>query len=123
MCESEYSMTARPPINGLFKAFADETRLRILHLLSRGELCVCDIHDTLKLPQSKVSRHLACLRRAGLVRLRKNGLWKHYSLTAPQGHFHRSLVRCLHRCFDEVDILKRDRAALKKRLQEKRCQK
>jgi ArsR family transcriptional regulator len=102
----------------MFKAFADETRLRILHLLTRGELCVCDIHDTLKLPQTRVSRHLAYLRAASLVRVRKEGLWKHYSLAPAQGKFQKSLIRCLKGCFDEVDVLQRDLAALK---QKKRC--
>ncbi len=107
-------------IDRMFKAFADETRLRILHLLSQGELCVCDIIDTLKLPQSKVSRHLAYLRRAGLVRDRKEGLWRHYALTQPDGQFHKGLVSCLKSCFHEVDSLQRDMSALRKR-QEKKC--
>jgi ArsR family transcriptional regulator len=114
-------MKPKPRIDRMFSAFADETRLRILHLLTRGELCVCDIHDTLRLPQSKVSRHLAYLRESGLVRVRKNGLWKHYSLSPAAGKFHRSLIRCLKGCFDEVDILKHDLAALKQRLKEKSC--
>ena len=105
----------------MFTAFADETRLRILHLLTRGELCVCDIHDTLRLPQSKVSRHLAYLRQSGLVEVRKAGLWKHYRLVPANGKFHRSLMHCLKGCFDEVDILRRDLAALKKRLKAKGC--
>ena len=75
----------------------------------------------MKLPQSKVSRHLAYLRRAGLVRYRKDGLWKHYSLTAPHRNFHRVLVGCLQSCFDEVDILKRDLAALKRGMKKKSC--
>src|SRR6267142_1964756 len=64
----------------LFKALADATRLRILRLLMAGEVCVCDIHDALKIPQAKASRHLAYLRRAGLVTTRREGLWIHYSL-------------------------------------------
>ena len=63
-----------------FKALADTTRLRILGLLLAGEVCVCDIHDSLGLPQPKVSRHLAYLRRAGLVEGRRDGLWVHYRL-------------------------------------------
>ena len=59
----------------LFKALADDTRLRILALLQAGEICVCDIHGTLGLPQPTVSRHLAYLRKAGLVQGRKDGLW------------------------------------------------
>lgn len=62
----------------LFKALADRTRLRILGLLAAGEVCVCDLHDSLGEPQPKVSRHLAYLRRAGLVSARKDGLWVHY---------------------------------------------
>ncbi|MBI4349013.1 MAG: metalloregulator ArsR/SmtB family transcription factor [Elusimicrobia bacterium] len=100
---------ASRPVNLLFKAFADETRLRILHLLTRrDELCVCDLMELLGLPQSKVSRHLAYLRGAGLVRDRKEGLWCYYSLAKPQGAFHKSLIGCLGGCFGEVESLKRD---------------
>ncbi len=64
----------------VFKALADSTRLRILGLLLTGEVCVCHIHESLKIPQPKASRHLAYLRRSGLVDARKEGLWVHYSL-------------------------------------------
>jgi ArsR family transcriptional regulator, arsenate/arsenite/antimonite-responsive transcriptional repressor len=67
-------------IEGLFKALADATRLRILGLLLTGEVCVCDIHESLKIPQPKASRHLAYLRQAGLVDTRRDGLWIHYRL-------------------------------------------
>lgn len=67
-------------MEGLFKALADETRLRILGLLMAGEVCVCHIHDSLKISQPKASRHLAYLRRAGLVATRRDGLWVHYRL-------------------------------------------
>src|SRR4051794_21557847 len=67
-------------MEALFKALADETRLRILGLLLTGEVCVCDIHESLKIPQSKASRHLAYLRRSGLVDTRRSGLWIHYRL-------------------------------------------
>jgi len=67
----------------VFKALADQTRLRILALLAGGEVCVCDIHETLGIPQPKTSRHLAYLRRAGLVADRRDGLWVHYRLADP----------------------------------------
>ena len=67
-------------MESLFKALADATRLRILGLLLTGEVCVCDIHESLKIPQPKASRHLAYLRRAGLVETRRDGLWIHYRL-------------------------------------------
>ena len=108
-------MAQRPPIDRMFKAFADETRLRILHLLTRGELCVCDLTSVLRLPQSKISRHLAYLRRSGLVLGRRDGLWKYYSLAKTSGRFHEGLIGCLRGCFSEVDILQKDLAALRKR--------
>lgn len=62
------------------KALADKTRLRILALLGSNEVCVCHIHDSLGLPQPTVSRHLAYLRRIGLVATRRDGVWMHYTL-------------------------------------------
>src|SRR5437870_11852955 len=64
----------------VLKALADTTRLRILGLLLTGEVCVCHIHESLRISQPKASRHLAYLRRAGLVDARKQGLWVHYRL-------------------------------------------
>ena len=64
----------------LFQALGDATRLRILGLLLTGEVCVCDIHESLGISQPKASRHLAYLRRAGLVTARREGLWMHYRL-------------------------------------------
>jgi ArsR family transcriptional regulator len=68
-------------LEGLFKALADRTRLRILALLGNNEVCVCHIHDTLGLPQPTVSRHLAYLRRSGLVAARRDGVWMHYQIS------------------------------------------
>ncbi len=64
----------------MYAALADATRLRILGVLADGEICVCHIHEALRLPQPTVSRHLAHLRRAGLVKTRREGLWIHYRL-------------------------------------------
>src|SRR6187397_3227723 len=74
---------ARPrgeQLESLFKALADKTRLRILALLGNNEVCVCHIHDSLGLPQPTVSRHLAYLRRVGLVDARRDGVWMHYQV-------------------------------------------
>jgi ArsR family transcriptional regulator len=69
----------------VYKALADETRLRILALLlAEGELCVCDIIAALKLPQSTISRHLAILRKSGWVNDRRCGLWIYYSIQENQ---------------------------------------
>jgi ArsR family transcriptional regulator len=62
----------------LFERLADPTRLRLLNLLACGETCVCELTDTLRVVQPKVSRHLRHLERAGLVEARRNGKWIHY---------------------------------------------
>ena len=87
MCQYEYmsrtatkSRAAVDQLESLFKALADKTRLRILALLGNNEVCVCHIHDSLGLPQPTVSRHLAYLRRAGLVDVRRDGVWMHYQV-------------------------------------------
>ena len=110
-----------PTKNGVdakFRAFSDETRLRILHLLQTGELCVGDIVSILRVPQPTASRHLAYLRKAELVRTRKKGQWIHYALAPARNTFHRKLLECLANCFEEVGSLKSDATRLK-RLREK----
>ncbi len=91
-----------------FRAFSDRTRLRILNLLRAGELCVCDLINVIGVPQAKISRHLAYLRRAGLVRARKQGLWSYYALMPAKGAFHVKLLECLACCFTDVPELKKD---------------
>ena len=86
----------------LFKALGDETRLRILNLLLRGELCVCDIMKILEMGQSKVSRHLAYLRNAGLVTDRREGLWMHYSLAQPKRGLHGSIIEWLTQAENDI---------------------
>jgi ArsR family transcriptional regulator, arsenate/arsenite/antimonite-responsive transcriptional repressor len=68
-------------LEDVFKALADKTRLRILALLGNNEVCVCHLHDSLGLPQPTVSRHLAYLRRSGLVAVRRDGVWMHYQVS------------------------------------------
>jgi ArsR family transcriptional regulator, arsenate/arsenite/antimonite-responsive transcriptional repressor len=76
----------------VYKALADETRLRILALLKDGEVCVCHIHGGLRMPQPTVSRHLAYLRRSGLVTARREGVWMHYRLTPPSSPIVREVL-------------------------------
>ena len=96
-----------------FKAFSDETRLRILHLLLKGELCICELMEVLDLPQSKVSRHTAYLKSVGLVDDRKEGLWVYYSLTGPRNRIHVCQLRCLAECAGDQEILRIDEARLR----------
>ena len=67
-------------LEGLFQSLGDRTRLRILGLLLTGEVCVCHIHESLRISQPKASRHLAYLRRSGLVDTRREGQWVYYRL-------------------------------------------
>jgi ArsR family transcriptional regulator, arsenate/arsenite/antimonite-responsive transcriptional repressor len=103
------------PVDRMFRAFSDPTRLRILHLLLPGELCVCDIVNTLRIPQPMASRHLAYLKKSGLVEGRRDGLWIHYKLATPQTAFHRKLIECLGCCFQDVAQLAKDSRQLTKR--------
>lgn len=68
----------------LFRALADPTRLRLLNLIADREICVCFFVEILGISQPKISRHLAYLRRAGIVAARRQGRWMHYRLLAPQ---------------------------------------
>jgi ArsR family transcriptional regulator len=79
----------------LFRVLADPIRLRILHLLRQGELCVGDIVTVLDVPQPTASRHLACLRRVGLISGRKNSYWTFYTLTPARTALRRKLLECL----------------------------
>ena len=92
----------------MFRAFSDRTRLRILHLLRAGELCVGDLVAILRVPQPTASRHLAYLRRAGLVATRRQGKWNYYTLAASRGPFHDDLLSCLGSCFRDVPELATD---------------
>jgi len=96
----------------VFKALADTTRLRILGLLLAGEVCVCNIHDSLGLPQPKVSRHLAYLRRAGLVAARKEGLWVHYRLARLEDPVMQALVDAVGHAIGHLESGARDRKRL-----------
>ena len=98
----------------LFKALSDETRLRIIILLSEKELCVCQIEAALSLPQAKVSRHLAVLRYAGLVRDRRDGLWIYYSLTEPRNKVEENLFQCFRECLRKEKFFRADLLSMKK---------
>ena len=109
--ETMRTVKTRPisQVDKMFRAFADRTRLRILHLLQDGELCVSDIITILRIPQAKASHHLNYLRRAGLVEVRKEGLWCFYRLYPAQSPFHEKLLDCLGQCFADVPGLAADR--------------
>lgn len=97
-------------LGGLFSGFADPVRIRVLNLLAAGELCVCDLTALLGLPQSSVSRHLAYLRRAGLVETESKGKFAHYRLSPSRSAVHRNLLHCVRISFPRIPALRRERA-------------
>jgi len=70
-------------MNTLFRALADRTRLRLLNLMGKDEVCVCYFVEVLRTPQPKISRHLAYLKKAGIVAARREGKWMHYRIVEP----------------------------------------
>ena len=102
-------------LEGLFKALADETRLRILGLLLTGEVCVCHIHESLRISQPKASRHLAYLRRAGLVETRRDGLWVHYRLAESPNPIVVTVRQAVAHALGHLDGIHRDAERLQKK--------
>jgi ArsR family transcriptional regulator len=102
------------PLTKLFRALGDETRLRIVALLSHGELCVCHIEKALDLSQPNVSRQLGILRAAGIVDSRREGTWVYYSL-APQEHTAvGAMLGALVKSFGAERVIRGDHAKLRK---------
>ena len=95
-------------LDRVFKALADPTRIRILGLLASGEICVCHIHESLRLSQPLVSRHLAYLRRSGLVETRKEGLWVYYRLADASDPVHAAIRSAVVQALGEADAVRRD---------------
>jgi ArsR family transcriptional regulator len=103
------SRAAIDDLETVFKALADKTRLRILALLGNNEVCVCHMHDSLGLPQPTVSRHLAYLRRSGLVEARRDGVWMHYQVSHALSPLLRGIVRAATDALQQVPAANQDR--------------
>ena len=101
-------------IENLFKALADRTRLRLIGLLGDSEVCVCFLVAILKTSQPKISRHLAYLRRAGIVAARREGKWMHYRLIDPRDEHAAHIFREVRASLAEHPELQRDREKLEK---------
>lgn len=113
-------------IAAVLQLLGDGRRLRILRVLMRGELCVCELVDALKIPQYKVSRHLRSLRSVGLVESRRNGRWMYYRIgrRAQLSAFHQDLLKVIDVHLDGRPEVGKDDARLSRRLamrQEGRC--
>jgi len=100
-------------LHHLFRALADPTRLRLLHLIAgSGEVCVCFFVEILKTSQPKISRHLAYLRRAGVVASRREGKWMHYRLITPTSPSAAAILKQTLKALEEDKSLQADRQRL-----------
>lgn len=98
----------------IYQCLCDQTRLRILHLLHDGELCVCHIQEILGEPQVKISKHLAYLRTHGMVESRREANWIIYSLPDKPSRELSANLACLQDCVAEDPRFQRDGAKLRK---------
>lgn len=98
----------------IYECLCDQTRLRLLHVLSAGPLCVCHFQAVLKEPQVKISKHLAYLRTRGLVEVERSGNWMIYRLPQNPPDELRANLACLQDCVREHPAFQRDTERLKK---------
>lgn len=98
----------------LFKALADRTRLRLINLMGEDEVCVCFFVEVLKINQPKISRHLAYLKRAGVVESRRDGKWIHYRIVEPPDAHAASIFREVRAWLASDSAMQNDRARLAK---------
>ena len=98
----------------LFSALADRTRLRLLNLMRGGEICVCYFVSILDETQPKVSRHLAYLRRVGVVNARRDGKWIHYSISRPADEKAAAVFEATLEAIKDDRQMQRDRAMLQR---------
>ena len=95
-----------------FAALADKTRLRLLNLMRDGEVCTCFFADTLATNDPKISRHLSYLKRAGLVKGRRDGKWTHYSIVEPKDEAAREVFNATMKMLEDDKAMQADRNRL-----------
>lgn len=105
-------MRPEPDPTVLFAALADRTRLRLLNLIRDAEICVCFFVEVLEESQPKISRHLAYLRKAGLVSARREGKWMHYRLVEQREKAHATILKAVLESLAEDRQMQKDRATL-----------
>ena len=114
MAKKQVMSSKEYDIELLFKALADRTRLRVINLIGADEVCVCFFVEVLKINQPKISRHLAYLRRAGLVSTRRDGKWMHYRVVEPADTLVANIFREVRVCLDNNVEMQRDKSRLAK---------
>ena len=110
--KSEKSQEKSFKIELFFAALADNTRLRLLNLMRDTEVCVCFFVEVIGTNQPKISRHLAYLRKAGIVAARRDGIWAHYRIVAPQDEHAAKVLRDVQEWLKTDKVMQKDRKQL-----------
>jgi ArsR family transcriptional regulator len=110
MAKKQRSLT----MERLFRALADRTRLRLLNLMSGQEICVCYLVEVLRISQPKISRHLAYLRKSGIVEARRQGRWMHYRIVPPPDAALAQILNQILAHLSDDNSIQQDRARLVK---------
>lgn len=100
----------------LFKLLAEPSRVRLLHALTQGEFCVCELTDAIQTPQYTISRSLSALRKSGWVTERREGTWIYYRLAPAQAALIKGLIRLISKHGLDTKTLATDSKRLQKRL-------
>jgi ArsR family transcriptional regulator len=101
-------MKPKHSLDQLFRALGDPTRLRLLNLMAEQEICVCYFTEVIGARQPKISRHLAYLRKAGIVAARREGRWMHYRLAAPSSPLVAEILKTVLNALKQDKELQRD---------------
>lgn len=120
-----YNLAYMKTAADLFKLLADPTRARLLHALTHGEFCVCELTDAIQAPQYAVSRNLSALRKGGWVTERRDGTWIYYRLAAAHADLVKDIIRLVSKHGLDGKTLAADSKRLQKRLalrENGRCQ-
>jgi ArsR family transcriptional regulator, arsenate/arsenite/antimonite-responsive transcriptional repressor len=107
----------------MYKALSEDMRLRVVMLLTHGEICVCDLMAIFGESQSKVSRHLAYLKHSGLVRCRRVGTWMHYSLKEPLDNTMDAQLTLMKQQFCQLPVFRDDEQRMQDIKKLKLCEK
>ena len=117
LCYDVHAMTSKSKTFDrelFFRALADPTRLRIINLIGDQEVCVCFFVEILKTNQPKISRHLAYLRRAGIVAARREGIWIHYRISTPTDENAAKVLLAVREWLAKDAVMQQDRKRLDK---------
>ena len=118
----DYVYRTMEDITQIYKALSEQMRLRILMLLTQGELCVCDLMAVLDEPQSKVSRHLAYLKHSGLIQSTRVGTWMHYFLRDPLDELVSAHIEFLNRELSSLSWARADAEKMGQVQSQKLCE-